>query len=356
MPRQRSSAFTVHQFHASVEPRHAVTNEMLAIAGLLRRQGATCRLYSLHSGSLDGEKVRSIQERDVSACDHLIIHYSLDDEGVSRLLAPPCRTSIVYHGITPAEFFDHVNPVIAAQARRGCRFINELSRVVPSGVAHSEFAAAELRAAGFRDVQVLPYLQNKRVHATSTTEATRTDSDCELLVVGRVSPQKRIEEALFVLHALNRIAPDAWRLRVIGSASSMEPYLYALRELQRCLALNNVNFMGSVDEVTLVDAFCRADAYLCLSAHEGFCVPLLEAMQFRVPVFAVAAGAVAETMGNAGVLFTERDWTLIAQTIHLSATDPHARTAILDGQSRRASQLSIERAERLWDDWLRRTR
>jgi glycosyltransferase involved in cell wall biosynthesis len=142
-------------------------------------------------------------------------------------------------------------------------------------------------------------------------------------------PNKRIEDLLKVFYFYRkRIDPDS-RLFLVGIDTDMEIYSFALRQMIHDLALRGVLFCGRVSQRELVTYYRLAHVYLCMSEHEGFCVPLLEAMHFGVPVIAYAAGAVPETLGEAGALASRKDFPELAELSALLCMDRELRGSMV---------------------------
>jgi glycosyltransferase involved in cell wall biosynthesis len=163
-----------------------------------------------------------------------------------------------------------------------------------------------------------------------------------LLAVGRLAPNKRVEDLIKAYYFYRRLDPDS-RLIVVGSAVDTEAYLAGCQKLCAELGLlDHVVFAGSVSQQELCTYYRLASAYLCLSEHEGFCVPLLEAMHFDVPVIAYAAAGVPGTMGEAGLLLQEKDFPAIAELAHRAVHDPALRASVVAGQRARLRAFDAE--------------
>jgi len=91
-----------------------------------------------------------------------------------------------------------------------------------------------------------------------------------------------------------------------------------------------------------VTYYSCAQAYLCLSEHEGFCVPLMESMFFGLPVLAYLTGGIPETLGGAGIGIAEKNWEEIAALLARVVADQSWRDQIIAGQKERLKDLSLE--------------
>jgi glycosyltransferase involved in cell wall biosynthesis len=176
----------------------------------------------------------------------------------------------------------------------------------------------------------------------STDAATMrdySDGSINVLFVGRCAPNKRLEDFLSVTYYLTKIMPRV-RIMHVGAQTGAELYFGIIRARAMALGLTNFLDLGSVTQPVLNACYASASAFLCLSEHEGFCAPLLEAMLHHVPVFALAASAVPETLGGAGVLFEPPlDQVVAAETIAEVLSNEPLRNAIVARQDARVESF-----------------
>ena len=160
-----------------------------------------------------------------------------------------------------------------------------------------------------------------------------------ILFVGRIAPNKRIEDLVRAFVWFNKAVNPYSRLVIVGSDRSAPRYHTMLRMLANELDLPNACFEGFVSDAALVAYYRAADVYVCASAHEGYCLPLVEAMHMGVPVIARNVGGVPEAMGSAGVLYEELDAVELAELINRVLTDSALREEILLSQKKRMEEL-----------------
>jgi glycosyltransferase involved in cell wall biosynthesis len=223
---------------------------------------------------------------------------------------------------------------------------------VAAAAAHSEYSASELREMGFPAVEVIPYVTLDDLYHVepdpSVLSSCRQGEWTNLICVAQVAPHKRIEDCLFIFDHFKRHVRPRSRLVVIGDWSGAAAYMERLKRLIARLCLTDVVFTGQVTQAALAAYFQTADALLCMSEHEGFCVPLVEAARYKVPIFAYSAAAVPEILCGAGVLFEEKEWPVIAEAIGLLLADEDLRRQVVDEQSRKLKvQSRAETGERL---------
>jgi glycosyltransferase involved in cell wall biosynthesis len=170
--------------------------------------------------------------------------------------------------------------------------------------------------------------------------ADQYDDDwTNILFVGRVISNKKIEDLIRFFHAYHTQFNPRSRLLIVGAFSMFERYLAALHHLIAELHLSHVHFAGHISDEELAAYYDVADLFLCASEHEGFCVPLIEAFYTGVPVLAYAATAVPATMDGAGVLYEDRDPLMVAALIDAIVSDPELQESILSGQAAALNRL-----------------
>jgi glycosyltransferase involved in cell wall biosynthesis len=282
--------------------------------------------------------------REVSSPETVCLFHFAIGSGAGRLIMDaPDRLVVRYHNITPPEFFAGFLPHLARQCHQGRRELRAFARRAELALGVSEFNRRELQAAGFARTAVLPIpLDLDRFPAGPRAEAVRAlygDGRTNLLFVGRIIPNKAIEDLLRLFAVYQRSLDPASRLLLVGDHWGYEPYLLRLEELARALAVEDVVFTGQVEDDELRAYYAVSAAYISMSEHEGFGVPLLEAMAFGLPVVAYDAGAVAETLGGAGVLLGDKQPEVAAELVHRLVSDPALRRSVLAGQERRLAAL-----------------
>jgi len=336
----------VHQLVSNFDYGDAIGNHVRALRGLLRGWGYPSDVYAqyIHEG-LAREAGFFTRYRDVAAVDNVVMfHFSIGSEITSFFAGLPDRKVLVYHNITPAEYFVGVNARVADRCRRGRWELARLIAVTDLALGVSEFNRRELEAAGFRRTGHLPILVDWTRYAhppvRALEDAYRTGTN--LLFVGRIAPNKRVEDLIKTYYFYRRVDPDS-RLLLVGSSVDTEGYLAGLQKLAAELGvLDGIAFTGSVSQAELCTYYRLASVYLSMSEHEGFCVPLLEAMHFGVPIVAYASTGVPETLGGAGLLVDQKDFPTLAELVHRLATDPALRAAVVAGQRERLRAFDEE--------------
>jgi glycosyltransferase involved in cell wall biosynthesis len=324
--------------------RDAVGNFARGVAAWARAGGLPCAVYAeRHSPDIrvDGgfaDFFRQARPRDV-----LLYHLPHEDPELPRLLAAPCRRVVYYHNITPGRFFAPYDPALAAMLDRG-RASLPLLAGADAVFANSAWSLADVRPhrePGAPD-GVMPPLTPAMLDRLDSGPRSVPPAWPRpyLLTVGRVAPHKNITWGLRLFAALHKRLPDLHYV-ILGGESGMPGYMREIRNLVEglCEAAANVRFTGQIDDDEAAAWFRGASALLCCSRHEGFGVPLVEAMAHGLPVIALEQPAVRETLGRAGLILEGKDVRADAGRAAFLLTDAAERETALTAQRRRLAEI-----------------
>jgi L-malate glycosyltransferase len=334
----------VHQVLATLGYGDAIGHEVLGIQRVLRAAGYQSDIFCETADPRLEDLTRDYRELlEASAADNLLLHHFSIGSKASRVaFALPDRMALIYHNITPPEYFVGVHDLLVELCYLGRR---ELSAYVPRSelaLGDSEFNRQELEAIGFPHTGVLPVVPDFSHLDGPADPFVARDFDDEwvnLLFVGRIIPNKRIDELIRIFHAYKTRFNPRSRLIVVGAYGGFETYLAMLHGLVGRLGARDVHLPGHVSNAELVAYYDIADLFLSASEHEGFCVPLTEAFYKRIPVVAYAATAVPATMDGAGVLYDDRDPTHVAAVIDAVLDDVDLGEQILVSQDAALARL-----------------
>ncbi len=309
---------------------------------VLRHLGHNGELYADEVAPAWRSLVRPASELKPAADDFVLYHHGIASPLASRLLHLPCRKGLVFHNVTPARFYEGTRlagPLIAGRAQ-----LAAMADFVDVSIGVSQFNARELEVAGHRHVKVVPlFVEPERfVGACADGRMNSRLSGAgrpRVVSVSRVVPHKRMEDLIALHEELRRIAPRA-ELWVVGGYAPGNAAFKALQ--RRADAVGGVTFLGRVSHAELVAAYRSADVFVSMSEHEGFGVPLVEAMAADLPVIAFGAAAVPETMGGRGIVFDEKHFAALAELVHLVSHDAELRSTLIEGQRQRVAELSFE--------------
>lgn len=274
--------------------------------------------------------------------DMMVFHFSTGGELVEFFRNLNCRKILYYHNITPPEYYAAIDPGAAKRLEEGYARLESLRECVDLALADSEFNKSGLVAAGYRNVEVLPPLINfASLDAEPDAEVLRKypDNFVNILFVGRVVPNKKFEDLIKTFYFYQKTINPGSRLFLVGSYAGTGRYHSYLRGLVAELDVRNVIFSGHVNSRELLAYYRLADVFLCMSEHEGFCIPLLEAMHFHVPVIAYRSSAVPETLGGASVVVNEKRPELVAEMIHEVIANRALRDSIIGRQNSRLKEF-----------------
>jgi glycosyltransferase involved in cell wall biosynthesis len=334
----------VHQVLAALSFGDAIGNEALAIQKHLRSAGFESDIFAERVHPRMASLARPLWEyRDVSSRDTVcLFHFSIGSAAGRLAYHSPDRLVCIYHNITPAHFFLGFHPHLAGLCYHGRRELEAFAERTELALGDSEFNRRELVAAGYRRTAVLPIVLDLDAYRRTPSPVVRrlyADGRTNLLFVGRVIPNKKVDDVLRVFAVYQRYVEPRSRFLVVGDHRGHERYYDRLQQMVRAFDLDEVVFTGQVDDDDLVAYYSIADVFLCLSEHEGFCVPLIEAMSFGLPVLAYDAGAVSETLRGGGVLLKEKEPEVVAELIHRVSKDGVLREAVVATQDRAMAQI-----------------
>jgi glycosyltransferase involved in cell wall biosynthesis len=348
----------VNQWIPAAHRGDAVGDNARTLRGYFRRRGFTSEIYSLSVDDELRDDVRVWSHPDARDGDATILHFAIPSPMTAALGTLPGARALCYHNITPAHFFAPFDPDIAGMAWRGRQELTTLVGRVNVAVGVSEFNRAELESVGFDHTMVVPLLvDTARLTAAPpcpTLDRLLSDGLANILFVGRIAPNKKIEDHIKLAEHFKRYVDAYYRFIFVGRDDAVPRYGRAIRAMVSEFEMlpERFWFTGPVPDLELAAYYRHAHLYVSLSEHEGFCAPLVEAMAMDVPILAYAAAAVPETLGGAGVLFDPKDLEVAAELAGQLIYDEDLRRATIAGQRKRRAELSREAIEPMVDDLL----
>jgi glycosyltransferase involved in cell wall biosynthesis len=331
----------------------AISHEARTLAGLARQAGWQARLFAPreHIAPALRDDCLPLEACDGGSDDCLLYHCASVSPAAGRFRAAAGCRLLRYHNITPSAFFRPYDRQAADGLDAARAALPALVAAAHMVWADSAYNAAELAAWGAAKTQVAPLfvpLAAESVVPDATLTAQLGGGFVNWLFVGRLAPNKSVEDLLLAFAWYQRRLQGRSRLIVAGSDRTCPRYAARLRFLAGQMGLANVMFAGFVSEAQLAACYRQAALYVCASRHEGFCLPLLDAMAHGVPVIARGSGGVAEAMGAAGVRYedvTARELALLAQRLEV---DTALRGEVLAAQ---AARVAAWRARDLAAEW-----
>jgi len=334
----------VHQVLATLGYGDAIGHEVLGIQRVLRGAGHESEIFvetadpRLEPLTLDyRDMIGRIEPHDL-----LVHHFSIGSRASRTAYALPGRMVLVYHNITPPEYFVGVHKDLVKLCFRGRRELTAYPARCDAALGDSEYNRRELEALGFANTGVLPVVpdfSHLDVPPDQRVASEFGDGWTNGIFVGRVIPNKKFETVIRAFHVYRTRYNPRSRLLLVGSYSGFERYLAMLHGLVARLGTPDVHVLGHVTNEELTALYDVADLFVCGSEHEGFCVPIVEAFYKGIPVLAYASTAVPATMDGAGVLYDTTDPFEIARLMAAALDDPELGVAIVASQDAALDRL-----------------
>lgn len=326
-----------------------VGNDAIAIDQIIKEMGYKTKIYAENIDSRIkkglAEKVEKMPE--LNPTDIIIYHLSTGTVLNDKLGGYPGKKLVVYHNVTPAHFFRQYSRNAYRLCERGREGMHKLRDVADYCWAVSEYNKQELLEAGYRckiDVVpiVIPFDDYKR-EPDKTVLKKYEDDFVNLVFVGRITPNKKQEDVILTFYYYKKYIQPKARLFLVGSYQGNEAYYERLCSYIKRLELTDVYITGHIKFDEILSYYKLADVFLCMSEHEGFCIPLLEAMCFQVPIVAYAFTGVKETLGYAGLKLYEKDCRVAAEMIHMLVENKELREKVIAQQNVRLKEFSYEK-------------
>src|SRR5256885_2892782 len=335
----------INQWVPAAHRGDAIGDSARRVRDLLRHMGHESELYALTIDDELKHDVRPFGESAATRGDLTIFHYALPSPMTAGFASLDSGRILQYHNVTPASFFAPYDPSLFRLASLGRQELATLAGRVELALGDSEYNRQELEALGFAPTGVFPI-------AVDTSRVTRSvdcpaldlildDGLVNFLFVGRIAPNKKIEDHIKLAEQYKRYIDAYYRFIFVGRYDVVPRYYAAIRALmdEYKLLPERFIFTGPVPDAELAAYYRASSVYISLSEHEGFCVPLVEAMAMDVPVLAYSAAAVPDTLGGAGVQFAPKDLEHAAELLGMLALEDEPRGRVLAGQRRRLNDF-----------------
>jgi glycosyltransferase involved in cell wall biosynthesis len=341
----------VNQWLPAAHRGDAVGDNARVMRDLFRAWGHDADIYALTIDEGLEDEIRPWADAGSRRGDVTILHFAVPSPLTDALRTLPGARVLQYHNITPARFFAPFDAEIAAMAARGRRELATLADRVDLALGVSEYSRRELDELGFAHTDVMPLVIDadrlRRAQRVPAIERILQDGLVNILFVGRIAPNKMIEDHIRLAEHYKRYVDIYYRFIFVGKYDAVPRYYAAIRALigEYQMLPDRFLFTGPVPDTELAAYYRSAHAYVTLSEHEGFCAPLVEAMAMDVPVLAYAAAAVPETLGGAGVSFAPKDLEQAAELLGGLVYDAPFRQGVIAGQRRRLADFGRDRVE-----------
>jgi L-malate glycosyltransferase len=331
----------VNQWVPAAHRGDAVGDSARRTRDLLRAMGHDADLFALTIDDDLRHDVRSFSDPAAKTGDVTIFHFALPSPMSREFSALTHGRVLQYHNVTPAHFFAPYAPSLFRLATLARSELAGLARSTDLALGDSEYNRLELEELGFPNTGVMPIAVNtdRLTHAPPhpVLDDILDDRLVNFLFVGRIAPNKRIEDHIRLAEQYKRYVDANYRFIFVGRYDVVPRYYASIRAMlsQYEMLEERFVFTGPVPDLELAAYYRASSVYISLSEHEGFCVPLLESMAMDVPVLAYGAAAVPDTLGGAGLQFAPKDLEYAAELLGMLAFEESPREEILDGQRRR---------------------
>jgi len=326
----------------------AVGNDTIAIDSIIKELGYDTKIYAenidhrIAKGLVKNVKrMPELQKHDV-----VIYHLSTGTVLNEQLSSFNCRKLIVYHNITPPHFFKGYSQVSEVLCSEGIKGVQRLREVAEYCWADSAYNRKELLNYGYKcNIDIIPIVipfDNYAKRPKQLIINKYRDDYVNIVFVGRVVPNKKQEDIIKTFYYYKKYINFKSRLFLVGSYYGMEKYYEKLRMYVQELKLSDVHFTGQIKFNELLSYYHLADVFLCMSEHEGFCIPLIEAMYFGIPIIAYDDTGVRDTLNGAGFRLETKDCIIAAEMIDQVVSKKEIKKYLIDMQNKRLEEFSYE--------------
>lgn len=346
----------VNQWVPAAHKGDAIGDSARRVRDLLRRMGHESELYALTIDDDLRDDVRKFSDAAARRGDITIFHFALPSPMTSEFASLRRGRVLQYHNVTPAHFFAPYEPALFRLASLARQELTSLADATDLAFGDSEYNRGELDEIGFRATGVMPIaVDTDRLTGAPLSpvlDEILADGLVNFLFVGRIAPNKKIEDHIRLAEHYKRYIDAYYRFIFVGRYDAVPRYYATVRALMKAYEMPTERFIftGPLPDAELAAYYRAASVYVSLSEHEGFCVPVVEAMAMDVPVLAYSSTAVPDTLGGAGVQFAPKDLEYAAELLGMLAFEDAAREPVLEGQRLRLEAFSGTRIEQRLTD------
>lgn len=340
----------VYQLLATISFGDAVSNDTLALQKIIAQMGFKTEIYAenIDSRLPRGTAKSYTKFGKVKKEDVIIFHLSTGSKICEDFPQFNCRKIIVYHNITPPAFFEEYSEKAVKVCKEGYEQVKKLANAADYCLAVSDYNRQDLLRMGFTcPIDVLPILipfeDYEKKPNQDVIEKYTNDGYTNILFTGRIAPNKKQEDVILAYSFYKKYYNPKSRLFLVGSSGGMEKYYKRLISYVNALNVEDVIFPGHIKFDEILAYYAVADVFLCQSEHEGFCVPLVEAMKFDIPIVAYDSSAIGSTLGGSGILLKEKDGIQTAAVIDRVVKDEQLKNTIIANQRERLSDFDNEK-------------
>lgn len=308
-------------------------------------KGLRSQIYCLDRDSgLEGESALFASFTKPSSSDVTILHFALPSPLTQAFMKLPSKKVIIYHNITPPEFFSEFSQEMARISHLGKEELKSLVPHVSLVLADSEYNRQDILKLGFKRAEVFPlfvdFEKYKRPPSRFMYELFR-DERTNFLFVGRIAPNKKIEDLIKVTFYFKKYISPLVRLIIVGKTSTIPKYYQSIVDIADAFYLvpEDICFTGHISDEEMFALYKASDVFLSMSEHEGFGLPFIESMIFDLPIVAYDCTAVPYTLGGAGILIKDKRVDYLGELLNIVVHDEELRKKIIESQRQRLREF-----------------
>ena len=346
------------QVTPSISKGDATSNDLLALKDALDSYGIQNAYYAdvIQENAKD-LGVKSFFEYKNKEDDIVIFHFSIMSRFTEYFKNYKGKKWVIYHNVTPHTFFEEYDDVMVDICKGSIQNISSLKDTVDLCIADSEFNKENLIEMGYKcPIEVLPILIRFSDYDKEANEEIikkyRGDGYTNILFTGRVAPNKKQEDIIESFYYYKKNINEKSRLFIVGGYGKEDKYYKRLKRYVEEIGIEDVIFTGHIPFADILGYYRASDIFLCLSEHEGFCVPLVEAMYFGIPIIAYDSTAIKETLGGSGLLLEDKNPKKVAEAIDIIEKDKDLREKIIENEKERLEYFSYDNISKKFLDIL----
>lgn len=346
----------IYQIISTMSWGDAVGNDTMAVNKVISEMGYKTGIYTINIDSRLSEPYIHYMNKmpNIKNDDIIIFNHSIGTDLCEKLKTMKGHKMMIYHNITPPKFFEGYSAQSKNATEYGYQGTLSLKDTIEYVMADSAYNANDLKKMGYTcPMTVRPILISfsdyEKKPNEKLMEKYKDDGYVNILFVGRVAPNKKQEDIISAFAFYNKHINAKSRLILAGSDKGMEIYSRKLKKYAEALMIDeNVIFTGHISFDSILAWYHLADVFVCMSEHEGFCVPLAEAMYFHVPIIAYDSSAIGETLGGSGLLIKDKDPVETAMLIDRLMKDDDLKNEVIKGQDERLGYFAYENVKKMF--------
>lgn len=340
----------IFQVSASLMKGDAIGNYSMLLAKYLRERHYQVCTYAEHIGkglTFGKDYIFPVDDMEEPSVSDIVLYHMSGKTKLNQWIQTwNCKKIAIYHNTTPPHFFAWIDQAVAAWHKEGISEISALCHTFDKVIAVSEYNKNELIRLGYcaSDIESIPVLISFEDYAKTPDKKVvekYRDEWTNILFVGRIAPNKKQEDVIRTFAWYKKHLNPKSRLILIGAPYSPK-YMEYLKQYIAAIDVSDVILPGHISFSEVLGFYKTADVFLCMSEHEGFCVPLVEAMLFDVPIIAYASTAIPETLGDSGILLKRKDIPFAAKIIERLTNDSVFKNTVLEKQRARLPAFSTD--------------